>query len=349
MLYFNAASHGMPDPSVYQAMIDFMQVQSESGQVTPTGNEELLKAKKAVASVLSARVDQLGFTSTTTEAWHAVVGSLDLAGKRVLITEHEWGDYYRLLSKRNDVELQVLPALDFTKPELSSWEELIDDDVAAIFVPLVTSVGGCRYPIEDIAALPRPAETKLIVDAAQALGQTEVNVLHLDCDAIISTCRKWLRGPRQTALFWINDTWGAEGLSVTASTLAPPDQNEALIVGLGAAVQCLLRRSVEVTEQQLITQADELRTWAVSNGIDIYGGANARSAVVSLDLAEASLRNVNRMFSREGVIGKIVDVSKVEPLQKNDGPSKKILRLSAHIYNSEEELEKLKEVILSAI
>jgi|GEM_PF-1950361 len=350
MPYFNAASHGLPDLSVYEAMIDFMklQAQSASGAITSEANGKLIDAKKAVASVLSSPVDQLGFASTTTAAWHAVVGSLDLADKRVLVTEHEWGDYYRLLSKRDDVDVQVLPALDFAKPDLSSWKDLIDDDVAAIFVPMVTSIAGYRYPIENIGALPRPARTKLIVDAAQALGQTEVNVSLLNCDAIISTCRKWLRGPRQTALFWISDSWG-NGLTISASELAPPDQNQALLVGLGAAAQCLLGHSIDDIEKQLTSQAQDLRSWAIANEVRVYGEANARSAIVSLDLGEPDLNKVNSTFERDGIIGKIVNVHKVEPLQMGKTGPKNVLRLSAHTYTSDAEINKLKSAIESGL
>ena len=350
MSYFNAASHGLPNSSVYEAMADFL-----NGQAKPVlgralkEDERLLDAKAAVASVLSARVDQLGFTSTTTAAWHAVVGSLDLAGKRVLVTEHEWGDFYRLLAKRKDIEIQVLPALDFANPDLSSWAQAIDDDVAAIFVPLVTSIAGYRYPVEEIGALPRPKGTKLIVDAAQALGQTAVNVSHLNCDAVISTCRKWMRGPRQTALFWINDTWGEDESPVTASSLAPADQNPALIVGLGAAAQDILQRSEQQIDQRLRLQADDLRNWADENGIAVYGGKDAKSAIVSLDMGEKRLKAATEAFDQNGIVAKIVNLQTAEPLQRKADHPPKVLRLSAHIYTSKADLEQLKQVILRSL
>lgn len=351
MSYFNAASHGLPAPHVYEAMINFMKAQakSTSAPITLTCDEELFNAKKAIASVISARVEQLGFASTTTDAWHAVSGSLDLAGKRILVTEHEWGDYYRLLAKRDDIEVQVLPSLDFAKPDLSSWEQLIDDDVAAIFVPLVTSIAGYRYPVEDIGALPRSINTKLIVDAAQALGQTEVNVSHLNCDAIISTCRKWMRGPRQTALFWINDTWGNQDQPITASALAPADQNQALIVGAGAAAQSILQHSIHQIERQLSIQANEIRTWAAATGIRVYGGENAKSAIVSLVLGQTELKAVNDALARVGIVGKVVDIHTAEPLAQNPNDPQKLLRLSAHVYNSNSELEQLENVISRAV
>jgi len=351
MSYFNAASHGLPDPDVYAEMAGFFEVQTRQPHAVAAQVEveKILRARKAVAEILSADVDQLGFTSTTTAAWHAVTGALELAGKRVLVTEHEWGDFYRILAKRTDIEIQVLPALDFSNPDLSSWAPFIDEEVAAIFVPLVTSISGARYPVEEISLLPRSPGTKLIVDAAQALGQTEVNVKHLNCDAVISTCRKWLRGPRQTALFWINDTWAVNHTPITVRTLAPADQNSALIVGLGAAAQSFLQHPKHQIEQNLLVQANSLRAWASANGIAVYGKRNSQSAIVSFDFDQKELACVSDALERAEIVGKIVDIQVAEPLHRNSTSPKKVLRLSAHIYNSESDLQELKEVMSSAL
>ena len=54
-----------------------------------------------------------------------------------------------------------------------AWEARIDEDVIALCLPLVTSIGGLHYPAEEIAAVPRPDDALVILDAAQALGRTE--------------------------------------------------------------------------------------------------------------------------------------------------------------------------------
>ena len=44
----------------------------------------------------------------------------------------------------------------------------------------------------------RPDGCAFVVDAAQSVGQMPVSVMELNCDVLAATCRKWLRGPRDT-------------------------------------------------------------------------------------------------------------------------------------------------------
>lgn len=115
MSYLNAASHGLPDSHVYVAMAEFLETQARQSPAKSAHSEaeKLLDAKKAVASILSADVDQLGFASTTTAAWHAVTGALDLAGKRVLVTEHEWGDFYVYSQNEQTLKFKFYPRWTF--------------------------------------------------------------------------------------------------------------------------------------------------------------------------------------------------------------------------------------------
>ena len=78
-------------------------------------------------------------------------------------------------------------------------------NTGAICLPVVCSLTGERYPAEQIGSLPRPEGCFFVVDAAQAVGQVPVSVTALNCDILAATTRKWLRGPRDTALLHVSD------------------------------------------------------------------------------------------------------------------------------------------------
>lgn len=75
------------------------------------------------------------------------------------------------------------------------------------------------------------------------------------------------------------------------------------------------------------------------------GGQDSQSAIVSLDLAQKELASVSGALEHAEIVGKIVDIQIAEPLHDNSKIPKKVLRLSAHLYNSESDLQHLKEVI----
>jgi pyridoxal 5-phosphate dependent beta-lyase len=70
---------------------------------------------------------------------------------------------------------------------------LAADPPALVHLTAVASHRGVVQPVGDIAAACRERGVPLVLDAAQALGQVDCAVV---ADAIYSTSRKWLAGPR---------------------------------------------------------------------------------------------------------------------------------------------------------
>lgn len=64
---------------------------------------------------------------------------------------------------------------------------------ALVHLTVVASHRGIVQPLHEVAALCGEHHVPLVIDAAQALGQVDCAV---DADAIYSTSRKWLAGPR---------------------------------------------------------------------------------------------------------------------------------------------------------
>lgn len=345
--YFNAASHGLPEAGVYRRIADCMRSQAELGpeKAAHRWRDQIAEAKDSAARLLNSAAGQVGFTSTTTAAWHSIFSRLDLDGKRVLVTEHEWGDYFRALSLRRGITVEVLPPLDFEAPDLAGWAERIDEDVAVICIPMITSIAGFCYPVEAIGALPRPSGTRLIVDAAQALGQMDVDVARLGCDALISTCRKWLRGPRSTALFWISEAWSSTQDEVSVQSVAPADQNAALIVGLGEAIEVYAGKTPEGTQKRLAQLADRLRKWARSGGIAVFGGPAARSAIVSLEVPAKNMAGLREKMAEGGFSVKMPEISTAEPASPSQDGQRHILRISPHVYTTDEDIDCLTDAL----
>ncbi len=302
--------------------------------------EAIINVRRLAAGLLGGAINAIGFSSTTTTAWRSMLSRLDLAGKRVLVAPHDWGEFHRTIKARGDVTVEVLPPLHGSNPDLAQWVARFDDDVAALFVPMVTAVGGVRYPVEAIGALPRPKAMKFVVDGAQALGQLPVDVNNIGCDVFVSTGRKWLRGPRQASMVWVGGS-----CDFAAGDLEPADKNNALLLGLGVAIDSFMHTGAEQVQAQIMGRSNQIRDWALARSVPVEAGQTGSvSLIVTLDAAA----KVKAALAEGGIIAKLLDTRYFEP-NITDGGTGHALRLSPHLYTSDQDMADLFKVLEQAL
>lgn len=341
--YLNASSLGYPDPKTIRRMIEHLTLESEIGpfRARTLVEDQVSSVRHSAARLLSTHVDRIGFAATTFSAWLPIVTRLSMTGKRLLIAPHEWGDNIRALeplAKASGATLEILPHLDLATPDLDAWQDRIDETVAAIFVPLVTSVAGHRYPVERIGQLQRPDETMLIVDAAQAVGQIPVAAEDLNCNALVATTRKWLRGPRQTALFWL-DRFIVDGRAIEPAELEPFDTNVASRLGLGTALEAALERTIKSIQADVAQLSQLARKRADEQGLSVLSRIPSATGAVSLALPAEKCDAVRTVLSDSGCVVKwpVPDVD--EPYGRDAVPGHEILRITPHVYNSSDDID----------
>ena len=334
VVYLNACGHGPSDPAVLRRMAAHLVRELEIGEVGAAGEiaAERAGVREAAARSIGATADRTGLCATTSDPWEALMARIPLAGKRVLIAPHEWSSNVHFLSAlaaNAGGRVEVLPPLDVEAPDPGAWQARIDGDVAAICVPMVTSVTGLRYPVEAIGALERPEDCLFIVDAAQALGQEPVDVGAIGCDALCATTRKWMRGPHGTGLYWVGERAGA----VTGLRAAEMQTNPALLVAQGVALSMAGDRG---------TLPALLRDGLKDRGIVALPGS---TGAVTIRVSHGKVSSLRRAMHEAGIIGKWPDPALDEPasgLTLEDGA---LLRLSPHVYNTEDEIAQAIAVI----
>lgn len=138
-VYLNSASHGQPSHRTLQRIQTYYALEQKIGvfEAAQQSQHELEQVREYAAALINAHPSSLGFSYTTTAAWLAIVARLNFSKGRILVAPHEWGDNLRLLTrltKNTKATIEVLPSLDLDVPDLNTWQERIDDDVAMIFV-----------------------------------------------------------------------------------------------------------------------------------------------------------------------------------------------------------------------
>lgn len=146
-------------------------------------------AKKAVAAFIGARSDrEIIFTKNATEALNLVAFSYGLdqikAGQNIVVaisSHHSNLVPWQRVAKTVGAELRYL-YLDsngsFTKESLAA----IDQHTALVSCPIISNAYGLLHDVKTLVALARKNGAVIVLDAAQAVGHSPVNVLELDCD-----------------------------------------------------------------------------------------------------------------------------------------------------------------------
>ncbi len=341
--YLNASSRGLPSKQTEQRICDYVGLELQIGAVaaSDTVEPELSEIRNQAASLIGGATGQTGFSSTTSSAWLSIVARLNIAGKRLLVAPHEWGANVatlKTLAGNAGAQIEVLPRLDLSAPDVSEWQARIDEDVAAIFVPMVTSISGHRYPVEAIGALPRPDHCNLIIDAAQAIGQVEIDVSNLSCDALVATCRKWLRGPKETALFWMSPSAPDE---LNAGSIEQFDTNIALRLGLGTAIAEIRQISFKSIEEQIGGLSAYAYQCARSHGLDTLTKIAPQTGAVCLAIPAEQAQAIHASLENANCLVKW-PVSETDEPNASEQPDNMVaMRIAPHVYNSTSDIDTL--------
>ena len=338
-VYLNASSHGAPSHATLTAMAEMIAFEQKAGTAAALvkGAEFKVATREVAAELLGADVTGLSLGNATTPIWTALMARLDLARKRVLVAPHEWGENIRFLQGLADVRVEKLPEIDFASPDLSEWQAMIGPDVAAICVPMVSSVHGHLYPVAQIGALERPDGCFLIIDGAQAVGQVPIDLSHMGCDAFIATGRKWLRGPRSSAMYWLSEALRAK---VPVPQLEPFDLSQVLMAGLRSALnEVLVPGQAQVTEQIRVTSTRLARELA-QIGLPLDAGLGPMTGAVTIALPKDRITGIAEAMASCGFEVKCPNPAMDESwAQRPLAPSHMPMRISPHVYTSEAEID----------
>jgi selenocysteine lyase/cysteine desulfurase len=169
---------------------------------------ESLRGK--VAAMLRVSADEIAVTRNTSEGSNLIVKGVDLkAGDEVLITDHNHpsnNDSWKVRARREGFVVKSLPV----RIPAPSSGELVDAFAKAITprtrviaVTHLTSTTGILYPAREIAALARQRNIFMHLDGAQTFGALDVNLQEIGCDSYSTSAHKWLMGPLEAGLLYV--------------------------------------------------------------------------------------------------------------------------------------------------
>ena len=326
--------------------------------------------RKKVKKFINAKeTSEIAFTPGTTDSMNLIAfgyfKNILQKDDEVLITESEHASNilpWFILAKEIGIKVKYIPLSKKNEVIIENVEKAITPKTKVISLAQITNVIGDIRPIQEISSIAHKKNIYVVVDAAQSIAHTKVDVQKLDIDFLAFSAHK-IYGPTGVGVIYgkfnlldklIPRNYGG-GMNATFTTngylelreipvrLEAGTPNIAGVIGLGAAIDYVnnigidnIKEYEHMLKRYLVSKLKQL------DFIEIYNEFNPGSIVAF---------NIKNVFSQDTA----VYLDKYNICVRAGNHCAKILnnvfnvnntcRISLSFYNTKEEIDKLIEVL----
>ncbi|WP_441959717.1 ergothioneine biosynthesis PLP-dependent enzyme EgtE [Mycolicibacterium houstonense] len=313
----------------------------------------LAAGRAAVAALTGLEASDVVYTSSSNHSLDLLLGSW--AGERTLAClPGEFGPNLAVMAA-NGFQVRALPVDGAGRVVIDEVARMLAADPPALvhFTPLA-SHRGLAQPLAEMVTVCRAADVPIVVDAAQGFG-------HLDChvgaDAIYSSSRKWLAGPRGVGFLAVRP----ELVERLQRRLPPADwdvpltvlqsfehgeHNAAIRIGYSVALGEYLAAGPELVRTRLAEVGRTARqVLAGVPGWRLMEPVDEPTAITTLEPTDGADPAAVRawLIAERGIVTTACEVARA-PFEM----SKPVLRVSPHVDTTAEDLEQFAEVLRDA-
>ena len=171
-------------------------------------------ARKTVQQFINAASpNEIVFTRGTTESINLAASSFCSEfceeGDEILITAMEHHSNivpWQMQAERMGLKLRVAPINERGELLLEELERLITSRTKLISVAHISNVLGTINPIETIVEIAHKHDVPVLVDAAQSVQHTPIDVQAIDCDFLVFSSHK-IYGPTGVGILYGKEKW----------------------------------------------------------------------------------------------------------------------------------------------
>jgi len=328
--------------------------------------------RRLAAFVNAASEREIVFTRGTTEAINLVAQSYLRPrlqpGDEILITHMEHHSNivpWQMLREQTGAVLKVAPINERGELLLDELEAMLSERVKLLGIVHVSNALGTINPVAEVCRMAARHGVPVLVDGAQALPHTRVDVQALGCDFYACSAHK-MYGPTGIGALWAKEAtldamppWQGGGEMITKVTFEHTTWNDlpskfeagtpniAGGVGFGAAVDYMERVGVEnaaaheheVLEYatQRISEIDEVR---------IIGTAAAKASALSFTFGDVHPHDLGTIIDHYGVAIRTGHHCTMPLMQFYGVPA--TARASFGMYNTQAEVDVFIDALLKA-
>ncbi|MBT8049285.1 MAG: cysteine desulfurase [Gammaproteobacteria bacterium] len=327
-------------------------------------------ARSKLARYLNADSErEIIFTRGTTESINLVAQSFLRPrlqpGDEILVTHMEHHSNivpWQMLCEQTGAVLKVVPINQRGELEMGELEKMLSERVKLLGIVHISNALGTINPVADVCSMAKKFDIPVLVDGAQAMPHTEVDVQALGC-AFYGLSGHKMYGPTGIGALWAREAtldamppWQGGGEMISQVTFEKSTWNElpakfeagtpniAGGIGLGAAVDYLAAfdmSEIAAHEHAVL----EYATGRLSDieGLRIIGTARNKAGVISFTLGDIHPHDLGTIIDHHGVALRTGHHCAMPVMQFFNVPA--TARISFGMYNTAGEVDLLVDAL----
>ena len=369
----NAGAALMPLP-VLRAMQDYLELEARIGGYEAADEKaaDIAGFYEAIARLLRTRARNIAFATNATDAYARALSAIPFRpGDAILTTDNDYvSNQIAFLALQKRLGIRLIRARDTAEGgvDVDDFEQLLKKHRPVLAaVTHVPTNSGLVQPVEAIGKICREHDVWYLVDACQSAGQLALDVERIGCDFLSATLRKFMRGPRGAGFLYASDRVLEAGLEMLLPDMrsahwTSPDEyatvpdarrfeywemSPALVLGSKAAAEYALSIGMNRIEERVKMLAEITRQHLRRiPGVQVLDQGAERCGIVTAYAPHWESKALLEILRAENIN------CRVSPPQvaQIDFPRKGVewaLRVSPHYYNTEEEVERMVDVLKS--
>jgi len=327
------------------------------------------EARTTIAGFINAGEKEVIFTRGTTESINLTASSFVephvKEGDEILITHMEHHSNivpWQLVCEKTGAVLKVIPVTDSGDLELDKLNDLFSEKTRFLSLTHISNVLGTVNPVKEIIKKAHDKGIAVLIDGAQAIARTSVDVKDLNADFYAFSGHK-MYGPTGIGVLYgktefLNRMrpYQSGGDMIRRVTLEKTTWNDlpykfeagtpniAGAVGLAEAVRYLNSiemNKIEDYENSLLQYGeDKLKD---IEGLKLIGTPEKRAAVLSFTLGDAHPHDIAHELSMKNIAVRAGHHCAQPLMNRFKVPA--TIRASFGLYNTEEEIDQLVEAL----
>ena len=321
------------------------------------------EVRQKIAVLVNAGPSEIAITTNTTQGTNIVALSLPLGpGDNVVWGSQEYrsnGLVWLTEARRRGFENRIIQDRSGAL-EISDFEQAVDENTKVISVSHVSHRNGHVLDLRGLADLAHANDAYLHVDAIQSVGAMQVDVKQTEVDFLTCGTYKWLLGPIGLAFFYVRDELLPElespysgemqakkwsnplqtfprgefpvELHETASKFEYATVHFQGLYELRAALDYIQDIGISEIEAQVLRLGSQVWQGVDDLGFEMLTPPNTASGIVTCIVEDGD--EVAGLLERNKIVVSV--------------KSGKLLRVSPHFFNTEDEVSQLLSVLRSA-